>query len=455
MLGPEEFGFFALVSAAAILLLRVSEFGWAQYIMSWSGDDKIPRQVLMVAILSGMFAATLGCLSALGLRLFGASAGTALFVALFSVWVLLATTSSAQKGIMIWQDKLKSSATAETLGELVAAIVALSALYSGFGILSLVFGRLSFQSTHLAISFITTRLSPLFGLKGAGLKELFSYSSQLFLTRMIVNIRTYMATFLIAGFLGPAAVGYYRAGERLVGAVGEIVVVPTEILAWSLFRQTRDSHGGRLDGFQIRANEFFKVLFAFAIPLLIWVAVMGPELVLLLLGPEWRPVIPVVAILALSRALVLPGHATEAILSLAGKLKKLIPFSLIYLVLGLGVTLIGAQFGLVGVAWSQVLVSAIVVAITIWLQSRHGEIRWREVAKGSWSLLGPILLGTLTLILSRQVALNLALSPLAVIAAASVMTLLLYGALLALTQPEWRAALLAYFHKSEPSESVH
>ena len=54
ILSPAEFGVFSLVSACAILLLRTSEAGWAPYIMSWQGDDTVPRQVLMIAILSGL-----------------------------------------------------------------------------------------------------------------------------------------------------------------------------------------------------------------------------------------------------------------------------------------------------------------------------------------------------------------------------------------------------------------
>jgi len=440
ILGPADFGTFALVSAVAILMLRVSEFGWAQYIMSWDGDDTRPRQVLFVAILTGVAAAVVGLAATFILYLLGAGHSVLWLLALFSMWLIPATTSSTQKGIMIWQDRLKSSAAAETLGEIAGMVAALISLFSGFGVLALVFGRLTFQSVHLVVSFWTTRMAPASGLKGADLRALLSFSWSLFLTRMVVNFRIYMATFLIGGFLGPAAVGYYRAAERLVGAVAEVVAVPSEVLAWSLFRRSRDTNGG-LQGFHAQAQVFFKVLFALSVPVFIWVAVMGPELVATILGPEWLPAVPVVAILALARVIMLPGHATEAILSLAGQIRRLVPFSLIYLVIGLGLTFIGAQLGLRAVAVSQVLVSVVAAVVTVWLQTRYGQIRWTQVAKGCASLAGPAIGGLAALIAAKSLAKTLTDNDLASVAIATVFSVGVYLVLLLVTHRELRAAV--------------
>jgi O-antigen/teichoic acid export membrane protein len=443
ILGPAEFGVFALVSACAILLLRFAEFGWAQYIMSWSGDARVPRQVLLIAMLSGAVVAALGAMVGWSLQGFGFDQNISLLVMLFSLWVLLATTSSAQKGIMIWQDKLKSSAMSEILGEVTALAVALTALLNGFGVLSLVFSRLAFQSVHLLVSFSATRMTPLPGLRGQHLRDMLTFSGQLFTSRMIVNIRLYAATFIIGGFLGPAAVGYYRAAERLVGAVAEIVSVPTEVLAWSLFRQTRDAHGGRLDGFQARANLFFRSLLALALPVFIWLALIGPDLISTLLGPEWLPALPVVALLALSRALMLPGVATEAILSLAGQIRRLIPFTILFLVLTISLTLIGVQFGLLAVAWSQVTVSCVVLSATIWMQHRYGQIDWRIILRQSARLSLPIIFGTLVMKYTLQAGPVPDMTPIVRMIVVTLVTLICYVGCLTVVEPDLRRRALA------------
>ncbi|WP_187393865.1 hypothetical protein [Oceaniovalibus sp. ACAM 378] len=53
LLGPVEFGIFALASACAIVLLRATDAGWAPLIIPQPGVETGPLQVLLIAILSG------------------------------------------------------------------------------------------------------------------------------------------------------------------------------------------------------------------------------------------------------------------------------------------------------------------------------------------------------------------------------------------------------------------
>lgn len=228
ILSQADFGVFALVSTCAMLLLRMSEVGWAPYIMSWQGDERVPRQVLMVAILSGLGA---GVLAALAAPRLGLAPVAGHLLLLFSVWVALARISSAQKGMMIWRDRLNGSVVAESVGKVMGMCVALVTLFHGDGVYALVFGRLTYQTAHLALSFVITRKVPLFGMERGEFRALCSSSWQIFFSRSIANLRLYVATLIIGGFLGTAPVGYYRAAPRLVGAVGEIIGVPSLMLA--------------------------------------------------------------------------------------------------------------------------------------------------------------------------------------------------------------------------------
>lgn len=441
ILSPAEFGAFALVSACAILLLRVAEVGWAQYIMSWSGDETVPRQVLLVAMLSGLLMAAAVGLAGFMLPVFGFAVTTGHLVMLFAFWVLFAATSSAQKGVMIWQDKLKASAACEIIGEISGLVVALAALYSGYGVFALVFGRLAFQSAHVTVSFLVTRLAPMRGLRGADLRELVIFSGQIFSSRMIANLRLYAATFIIGGFLGPASVGYYRAAERLVGSLTEVVGVPTHVLAWSLFRQSRDANDGRITGFQEQANMFCQFLLAAALPVFIWLAIMGEDLITGLLGEEWLPAFPIVAILALARVIVLPSLITEPVLSLAGEIRRLLPFTAVFFALTVALTLLGATFGLHAVAWSQVATGGAILLATLWIHRKYAAIDWGKILYGSWRLIFPVLLGAGVLLFLRDSPVAEEFSPLLRIIGATLLSVPVYIAALALVQPQLRAEL--------------
>ncbi|WP_164871688.1 oligosaccharide flippase family protein [Solirhodobacter olei] len=442
LLSPAEFGTFALVSTCALLLLRMSEVGWAPYIMSWHGDERVPRQVLGVSIVSGLGAGVVVALAGLAARQLYAAPEVGNMLLLFAVWVALATVSSAQQGMMIWQDGLRGSAIAESVGEILGMAVAVAALYEGHGVYSLVYGRLTFQATHLAISFVVTRRAPLFGMERAEFRSLCAYSGQIFFSRTISAVRVYIATFVIGGFLGPAPVGYYRAAQRLVGAVAEVIGAPSYVLAWSMFRQARDNHGLRSTGFQRQANLYFKLLIAAGVPVLIWTGLMGADLISGLLGPKWLPALPLIGVLAIARALALPSAAIEPVLSLNGEVRRLPGFTLVFLVLAAAATALGALFGLMGVAWAQVAVGLAAVAAGNRLMRRHGGIDWREVLREARMLVAPILLGTLTILALREAPTFAHLPALARALGVVLPALAVYAAALMISDP-WLKGLAA------------
>ncbi|TMV78562.1 hypothetical protein FGG78_26470, partial [Thioclava sp. BHET1] len=402
VLSPAEFGIFALVSTCAILLLRMSEVGWAPYIMSWQGDDRVPRQVLLVAMCTGLVTGVITAITAVVLPYTGAQPVVSHLLLLFSIWVFLATTSAAQKGMMIWRDGLRASAMCESIGEVAGMGVALTTLYHGAGVLALAYGRLTYQSVHLLLSFGFTRRLPLGGMTREDLRQLAIYSWQIFSSRFIYNLRLYLATFVIGAFLGPAPVGFYRAAQRLVSAIAELVSAPALVLAWSMLRQARDSHGLPSAGYQRQVNLFFQVLFAVALPIFIWLTLMGEDLIKGLLGSQWLPALPIVAVLSLARALALIGSATEPLLSLAGEIRRLPKVTLILLLLSLAMTTLGAIFGLEAVAWAQVAVGIVSGIVTIHMIERYGAVDIRGILKELRLLLAPLLAGTLVILFLRD-----------------------------------------------------
>ena len=438
VLSPAEFGMFALVSTCALLFLRMAEVGWAPYIMSWHGDDTVPRQVVMVSIFTGLGFGLFGAVVGVGWLLLGLGTVTAHLILLFSLWVVIATTCSAQKGMMIWRDGLRGSAIAESVGEIVGMVVAIITLYRGFGVYALVFGRLAYQATHLAISFVVTNRAPLFGMPAQELRALGRYSWQIFSSRFIANLRLYIATFIIGAFLGPAPVGYYRAAQRLVGSIAEIIGAPRLVLAWSMFRQARDEHGVRTRGFQLQANLYFKLLFAIGLPVFIWLTLMGEDLISGLLGPKWLPALPLVGILALARALSLPGAAIEPILSLNGEIGRLPLFSFVLLVMTVVLTASGAAMGLTAVAWSQVLAALIAAVATNRILRKHGGIDWREILVEARRLVPPVLLGSVVILLARELPAFQALPALARAFGVIVPAMAVYLLALTATEPAVR-----------------
>lgn len=452
VLGPAEFGVFALVSACAILLLRAAEVGWAPFIMSWSGDARVPREVLFIAVLSGAGFAALGVAAASASAWFGVEDETIRLMELFALWVWLATVSSAQKGVMIWLTRLKASALCEITGELVGLVIAVALLLNGYGVLSLAFGRLGYKVTHLTLSFLVTRMAPLPGLRGKVLRDLWVFSAQLFVSRMMIHVRLYVATFIIGGYLGPAAVGYFRAADRLVSAMAEIIAVPGQLLAWTQFRKARDGGdtAGQLTRINVELRRYIKVLTAAGAPVFLWLICMSDALIEGLLSAVWLPAAPLVAILALSRLLFLVGIVTEPLMALVGEARRLPLFTTLVFASSVALTFISVQFGLYAVAWAQVAIAAVVFLATLWLFRRHAGTDWKAVFADMRGLVVPVLCGVAVLLLLDVVLAGLSLPPLVRAIGFGGVALVVYVAAIALFDREFFRRLSAGLHKGVP-----
>jgi len=453
ILGPAEFGVFALVSACSILLLRVAEVGWAPFIMSWHGDATVPRQVLLIAVLCGLIFGALG-LAGGGVAAWLFPGGAVLeLIVLFSIWIALANASSAQKGIMIWQGRLKASAVCEIVGELTGTAVAIASLYAGHGVLSLAFGKLAMQIVHLTMSFGVTRLAPLPGLRGEVLRDLRIFSTQIFTSRMLANLRLYIATFIIGGALGPAAVGYYRAADRLVSAAAEIIAVPGLMLAWSQLRRARDA--GAPEGRTARINRevarFLKVIIAGGAPILLWLAVLGQDLIAGLLSSAWLPAAPVVAILAVARLVSMVGVMTEPLMSISGQSRRLPGFNLMIFVMSTAVTLAAAPFGLYAISAAQVVGAALTLAATIVLFRRHAGTDWSPILADLRATALPLICGLGSLIALQVVADGMAIPPLLRAIGLGLLAFAVYVVATALLDRAFWRSVSAILHPGAPA----
>ncbi len=438
ILGPADFGFFALVSAFAFIALKVSEAGWAEYIMAWSGSSDGLRRVCGVAWISGFVMMLAGLIAAMVTSRISAHDDTQLLVAGFAFWIFLATPSSALNGVMIWKGKIAGFALSGIIAESVGLAVTLLLLIAGYGVLSLIGGRLALQTVFLMIAFGVTRVVPSFRLLRDELPDLMGFSANILASRLIVSLRSYAAVFIVGGFFGPAAVGFFRAGQRVVGAFSELIGEPTRVLAWRGFRTARDS--GKSDDLQNYANVFFPVLGIISIPGYLWISLFAEAIIVGLLGAEWAPAAPVVALLSIAALLGAMGYATEPLMSLTGNTWLLPRLFLAYAILGIIMTVIAGPFGMIAVSVAQIVVGVIILAVNMYIYRTRLRFRLKPVARNLLPAFIPISASFAVLVLINRMDVLSQINPLVRALVISLPPVAIYLGLLALM---YRSALSA------------
>ena len=212
-LGPEEFGVFALVSAFSMFLLTISKLGWFEQIQQRNVqkddfDVIFWTSMAIAAVPFGLSMTVAGALQWIGFRL-GAST-----LAIFSFWVVAATITSVQFGVIMRELGVAPIGQSQIVGEITAAVVSIALLKAGFSITSIALGRLTGEIVSMGFSAARSRWVPALRNRSIDLQRYFPFASQIFYGRAIGFIQGNLAVFLIGAFLGTAGAGLFRASAR-------------------------------------------------------------------------------------------------------------------------------------------------------------------------------------------------------------------------------------------------
>ncbi|RBW52519.1 oligosaccharide flippase family protein [Ruegeria sp. A3M17] len=400
LMTPAEFGVFALAAAMVVILTQVSMAGWSEYIMQWHGSEDRIRETLFVAILCGFTIAAVGVLigSAIGGIVSDPVAKPLLQV--LSVGMFFTSMGAAYNGVLVRQDRLTAAALITPIAEVANLAVAIWALYQGFGVMALAWGRLCGAVIWSISGCIVSKTTP----KVMGretLADTVAFSKKIIMTRLVVNVRIYFATLIIGGFLGATSAGYYRAAQRIVAAFEEIVSETTRILSWNLFRRSRDAYGDT-SRFGALSLRFFPILYYGVVPLFIGVFLMADTLTAGILGPGWEPATPVLRILAVAALIRCSGNASAAILTLAGQVQKLPWIMALYSGITIAAILSAASFGITAIALSEVVASIIVFSINAIIMKRYAGIHWHVILCRSWAVLPALALACIPIFLADR-----------------------------------------------------
>ena len=168
--------------------------------------------------------------------------------------------------------------------------------FQGFGVWSLVWGEIMHRVIHTATAtwYSPQRLRPGWGLREAA--DLLSTGAGFSLARMFEFIARQGGYFIIGRWLGAASLGYYSRADRLI-------VLPRNYVSQSLFEVLFPAMAQRQQGRDRIATIYLhgiETLALVALPVSVMVFVCAPEIVSVILGGQWAPVVVLLQILAVA-----------------------------------------------------------------------------------------------------------------------------------------------------------
>lgn len=387
VLGPADFGLFALVLVASTLLLVIASAGWSERLLSFDGERSFLHSI---ALIGGLCAGLAILAGGYGARVLFDEPAILQLCAFFAVSMPLLGLGNFHGAILLADGRIGRSVLIQIFMELSGLVALLIALHEGLGVLALGVSKVVYSVVGVALAMASTRWLSMALPDRARLAEMLRFTRNLLVSGLTYFLQENASVLLIGAFLGPVGAGLYRAGARVVGAVAEVLGEVTRMLAWTNLRAARRENGDeRPEAVAAAALNLIGIAAALALPAFIGLAFVAQDLALVLLGSEWLPSAWVIALLALRRLLLSADPILSPLLVLGGAAPLTAKLALAAAGASLLALVLAAPHGLFWAAAGQLAAGAAVAPLHVWVLNRHAGVGGAAIVKAT----APALIG--------------------------------------------------------------
>ena len=344
---PAESGLFEVAVFVIGFLEQFSDSGAAQAVIRWPklSRDFLASTFTVNMTLSGLVAAGLYVAADFTERLFGAD-GLAEVLRPLSLTFLLSGASFVHRGLLVRRMAFKRLAFIELTRAFLFGAVALVQASRGEGVWAVVQASLVASTFGSVALWFSSPWSPRLGGRLDHIRDLFRFSIPLLGTGLSTFALTNSDILIASRFWGADAVGYYGNAKRLVQLPLRFVTrVLTGVLTPDFARLQHDHQqfGERF----MRAGAGIALI---AAPAMLGLALVAGPLVHAIWGEVWRPVVPLVALLAPMGFVRALASATAPVYVALGQTKLMFWWGLVFNGSLVAAAWIGAQFSIEGIA---------------------------------------------------------------------------------------------------------
>ncbi|WP_405088267.1 oligosaccharide flippase family protein [Microbispora sp. NBC_01389] len=300
LLGPAEFGTFAVAMVALLAVLSFNELGVSLAIVRWPGDPKeiAPTVATVSLVSSGLI--YLACFA--GAPAFAAAMGNpqaAPVVRLLALNVLVSGAVAAPAAMLQRYFRQDRKAVADQVNNWLGALVSIALALAGWGAMSLAVGRLAGAagSALLYIGFAPGGLRLGFDLSVA--RRLLRFGLPLAGSSIVVFLVANLDQFVVGHLLGATALGFYVLAFNLSNWPVSVFSQPVRSVAPAAFARLQHDPLALRGAFTSTAG----LLVAVTVPVCLLLAGAAGPLVRFVYGPVWEPAASALVWLAVFGAL--------------------------------------------------------------------------------------------------------------------------------------------------------
>ena len=351
LLTPEAFGLVALANVFIAFMQVFAEQGFTQAL--------IQRRHLEPEHLDTAFWSNVGIgllLTAVGFATSGLVAGVfrqpglVPILQCFSFLFLINSLGHVHKAILSRELAFKTLAARTLIAVALSGVAGVSMAVSGFGVWSLIAQQVALETVGVLVTWTAVDWKPRVRFSRHHFNELFGFGANVVGVKFVKFFNRRSDNLLIGYFLGETVLGYYAIAHRILQVMTQLLVTTINQVALPTFAKLQ-AEPDRLRQAFYRATQFTSLL---AFPAFAGVAMLAPELVVLVFGAQWTPSAPVMRVLAFAGMVYALSYFNSSIFVAMGKPSWRLRLTALEALITLLACLVAVRWGIVAVALAYV-----------------------------------------------------------------------------------------------------
>ena len=324
----------------------------------------------------GILMFTLLCLTAPLAAIFMREPALTSILMTLGVIFILGSIENVPIALLTKELKFKGLAVRELVSSILYTLGAISLAYLDFGVWSLVYAYLLKRISMLILSWSLSGYKPKFIFDKAIANQLLHFGKFIFGTALVWFSISNLDNFLVGKKLGAALLGYYA----LAFNISSLTITHLSSLVARVMYPTYAKLQNDLESIKRISLKIIKTTAIFSIPFGTGLFLLSKEIVEVVYGEKWLPMVPVLKIFSLC-SMILPLVSVSGSIYIAcGKPKWdfYLGFSTICLIM-LIVPFLIDRFGLIGAALGMTSVRLIIVPVILKLMEKLVHIYFHEI----------------------------------------------------------------------------
>ncbi len=274
-------------------------------------------------------------------------------IRLFCITFIITAFSSVQAARLTKKMDFKTQMLIGLPSTVIGGIVGVTLAYMGYGVWSLVWNSLVSAFLGSLQLWIYSKWTPSLVFNVEKFKDHFNYGYKLTLSGLLNTIFNNIYLIIIGKFFAPAQVGFYTRAETMKQLPVTNISSALNKVTFPLFASIQDD--------DIRLKRVYKQLMQMVVfiiaPVLIFLGVLAEPTFRFLFTEKWLPAVPYFQILCVT-GILYPIHAYNLnILKVKGRSDLFLKLAIIKRSINVVSIIIGLQFGIYGLLYSQVIFS--------------------------------------------------------------------------------------------------